>query len=73
MGADVVEAVTPFDPTGGTSLLAATVTHELLCLLGRGDHLGHGGTRGGIRLHNNQLRLSRLMGTWSRQQNCKVC
>jgi guanidinopropionase len=33
MGADVVEVAPPFDPTGGTSLLAATVMYELLCLL----------------------------------------
>ncbi len=33
MGADVVEVAPPFDPTGGTSLLAATIMYELLCLL----------------------------------------
>ena len=33
VGADVVEVSPPFDPTGGTSLLAATVMYELLCLL----------------------------------------
>ncbi len=33
MGADVVEVAPPFDPTGGTSLLAATVMYELLCLM----------------------------------------
>jgi guanidinopropionase len=33
MGADVVEVAPPFDPTGGTSLVAATVMYELLCLL----------------------------------------
>ena len=33
MGADVVEVAPPFDPTGGTSLVAATLLYELLCLL----------------------------------------
>jgi guanidinopropionase len=33
MGADVVEVAPPFDPTGSTSLLAATIMYELLCLL----------------------------------------
>ncbi len=33
VGADVVEVAPPFDPTGSTSLLAATIMYELLCLL----------------------------------------
>ena len=33
VGADVVEVAPPFDPTGGTSLVAATIVYELLCLL----------------------------------------
>lgn len=33
MGADVVEVAPPFDPTGTTSLIAATVMYEVLCLL----------------------------------------
>jgi len=33
IGADVVEVAPPFDPTGTTSLLAATIMYELLCLL----------------------------------------
>ena len=33
MGADVVEVAPPFDPTGGTALVGATVMYELLCLL----------------------------------------
>ena len=33
MGADVVEVAPPFDPTGGTSLIAATLLYELLCLV----------------------------------------
>jgi len=37
MGADVVEVAPPFDPTGGTSLIAATVLYELLCLVAGGD------------------------------------
>ena len=36
MGADVVEVAPPFDPTGGTSLIAATVLYELLCLITEG-------------------------------------
>ena len=33
MGADAVEVAPPFDPAGSTSLLAATIMYELLCLL----------------------------------------
>lgn len=33
IGADVVEVAPPFDPSGGTALVAATVVYELLCLL----------------------------------------
>ncbi len=33
IGADVVEVAPPFDPSGGTALVAATVAYELLCLL----------------------------------------
>jgi len=33
VGADVVEVCPPFDPTGGTALLGATILYELLCLL----------------------------------------
>ena len=32
-GADVVEVSPPFDPSGNTALVAATVMFELLCLL----------------------------------------
>ena len=32
-GADVVEVAPPFDPTGSTSALAATVAYELICLM----------------------------------------
>lgn len=32
-GADVVEVSPPFDPTGNTALVGATVMYELLCLL----------------------------------------
>ena len=43
MGADVVEVAPPFDPTGGTSLIAATVLYELLCLTVEGhDSKGRG-------------------------------
>ena len=44
MGADVVEVAPPFDPTGGTSLIAATVLYELLCLMAEGDD-----SRGSVR------------------------
>ena len=37
IGADVVEVAPPFDPTGGTSLIAATILYELLCLAAEGD------------------------------------
>ena len=33
VGADVVEVAPPFDPTGSTSALAATVAYELICLM----------------------------------------
>ena len=33
MGADVVEVAPPFDPAGPTSLVAATILYELLCLV----------------------------------------
>ena len=32
-GADMVEVAPPFDPTGNTALVGATITYELLCLL----------------------------------------
>lgn len=33
VGADVVEVAPPFDPTGNTALVAATLMYEILCLL----------------------------------------
>ena len=33
IGADVVEVAPPWDPTGTTALVAATVMYELLCVL----------------------------------------
>ncbi len=42
MGADVVEVAPPFDPTGGTSLIAATVLYELLCLVAEGNESPEG-------------------------------
>jgi guanidinopropionase len=33
VGADVVEVAPPFDPTGNTALVAATLMDEILCLL----------------------------------------
>lgn len=42
IGADVVEVAPPFDPTGTTSLLAATIMYELLCLLADSRRSGMG-------------------------------
>ncbi len=36
VGADVVEVSPPFDPTGGTALVAANLMFEILCLLADG-------------------------------------
>ena len=33
VGADVVEVAPPFDPSGNTVLVAATMVYELLCIL----------------------------------------
>ena len=33
VGGDVVEVAPPFDPTGNTALLGATMMFEILCLL----------------------------------------
>ncbi len=33
IGGDVVEVAPPFDPTGNTALVAATMMYEILCLL----------------------------------------
>jgi len=33
IGADVVEVSPPFDPSGNTALVAATMLYELLCVL----------------------------------------
>ncbi|MCP4692881.1 MAG: hypothetical protein GY859_32865 [Desulfobacterales bacterium] len=33
IGADVVEVAPPFDPSGVTALIGATIMYELLCLL----------------------------------------
>ena len=33
VGADVVEVAPPFDPSGNTALVAATMMYELLCIL----------------------------------------
>jgi len=33
IGADVVEVAPPFDPSGNTALVAATMMYEILCLL----------------------------------------
>lgn len=33
VGADVVEVAPPFDPTGNTALVAATMMYEILCLM----------------------------------------
>ncbi|MFO0449134.1 MAG: arginase family protein, partial [Pseudomonadota bacterium] len=36
MGADVVEVSPPFDPSGNTALVGATMMYELLCLMAGG-------------------------------------
>jgi guanidinopropionase len=36
VGADVVEVAPPFDPSGNTALVAATIMYELLCVLAEG-------------------------------------
>jgi hypothetical protein len=33
VGADVVEVSPPFDPSGNTALIAATIMFEILCIL----------------------------------------
>ncbi|HCP35564.1 MAG TPA: agmatinase, partial [Deltaproteobacteria bacterium] len=33
IGGDVVEVAPPFDPSGNTSLVGATLMYEILCLL----------------------------------------
>jgi guanidinopropionase len=33
VGADVVEVSPPFDSSGNTSLIAATIMYEILCIL----------------------------------------
>jgi guanidinopropionase len=33
VGADVVEVAPPYDPSGNTALVAATLMYECLCLL----------------------------------------
>jgi guanidinopropionase len=39
IGADVVEVSPPFDPSGNTALIGATLMYELLCLMAEGvDH-----------------------------------
>ncbi len=36
VGGDVVEVSPPFDPTGNTSLVGATMMYEILCVLAEG-------------------------------------
>jgi guanidinopropionase len=36
VGADVVEVSPPFDPSGNTALVGATIMYELLCLMAGG-------------------------------------
>ena len=35
VGADVVEVSPPYDPSGNTALVAATLMYEMLCLFAR--------------------------------------
>jgi guanidinopropionase len=37
VGGDVVEVSPPFDPTGNTALVGATLMYEMLCLLAEAD------------------------------------
>jgi guanidinopropionase len=53
VGADVVEVSPPFDPTGNTALVAATLMFELLCLMAGaparpGDREGSGRAPGRV-------------------------
>ncbi|MEK6296142.1 MAG: arginase family protein, partial [Paraburkholderia tropica] len=36
VGGDVVEVSPPYDPSGNTALVAATLMYEMLCLFARG-------------------------------------
>jgi guanidinopropionase len=45
MGGDVVEVAPPFDPTGNTSLVGATLMYEILCLIAESIALRQGRTR----------------------------
>ena len=33
IGADLVEVSPPFDPSGNTALIAATIMYEILCII----------------------------------------
>ena len=33
IGADLVEVSPPFDPSGNTALIAATIMYEMLCII----------------------------------------
>ncbi len=46
VGADVVEVSPPFDPTGNTGLVAATVMFEMLCVMANSFDRRNGGRRG---------------------------
>jgi guanidinopropionase len=43
VGGDVVEVAPPFDPTGNTALVAATMMYEILCLLAEAVAARRGG------------------------------
>ena len=43
VGGDVVEVAPPFDPTGNTALVGATMMYEILCLLAEARAKRHGG------------------------------
>ena len=43
VGADVVEVSPPFDPSGNTALVGATMMFELLCVLADAVHRRRGG------------------------------
>jgi guanidinopropionase len=43
VGGDVVEVSPPFDPSGNTALVGATMMYEILCLLAESFALRQGG------------------------------
>ena len=42
VGGDVVEVAPPFDPSGNTALVGATMMYEILCIVADALVAGHG-------------------------------